>query len=151
MRGQLCETAKRVVPARFRGCEGYGDDGPYKGVGLTCAKMKDAEPFAELGASLESVKLPSGSCSLVLGPLTDFAAMFRSNGAAEKIMELLRTQFAETGATHGELKKAFVEAGLGSASSFDRPWRDAREGSRLAEINEGKSKKFKPYDDKVAK
>jgi hypothetical protein len=106
-------------------CAAVGEGKPV-GVTLECAKMKDAEPFGQITAGLESVKLPSGASSLVVTPPGDFLAQFRA-AHAEKILDLLRTQFAETGATHGELKKAFVAAELGSESTFNRAWVSLRD------------------------
>ena len=106
-------------------CEAVGE-GKAVGVTLECDKMKDAEPFGQITAGLESVKLPCGASSLVVTPPGDFLAQFRA-AHSEKILDLLRTQFAETGATHGELKKAFVAAELGSESTFNRAWVSLRD------------------------
>ena len=135
---------KGALDAMIR-CESLGD-GPLKGVLLKCMKMKDGEPFEELCADLESVKLSSGETSLVFAPSTDLFSLMR-NGAAEKIMDLLRTQFAETGATHGELRKAFVAAGFGAASTFDRAWRESKTKPAFldfTEKTEGKKWKWSP-------
>ena len=66
-------------------------------------------------------------------------AQMRS-GTIEKILDLLRTQFAETGATHGELKKAFVAAKLGSESTFNRLWKELKPKKLIVE---GENRRFK--------
>lgn len=108
------------------------------GVKLECAKMKDGEAFGTVLASLESVTLDGGGTSLVLGPGENIGAALRGI-AGTKIVELLETQFAETGATHGELRKAFVAAGFGSESSFDRAWKILKERDGLLQKNETKA------------
>lgn len=100
------------------------------GVKLECAKMKDGEAFGTVLASLESVTLDGGTSSLVLGPGENIGAALRGI-AGKQILELLETQFGETGATHGELRKAFVAAGFGAASSFDRAWREMKDKSTI--------------------
>jgi len=40
-------------------------------------------------------------------------------------------KFAESGATHSELKKAFVAAAGHSESTFNRAWRDLKETDRV--------------------
>ncbi|MGF1660588.1 MAG: AAA family ATPase [Rubrimonas sp.] len=122
-------------------CEALGD-GKAVGVTLECDKMKDAEPFGLITAGLESVKLPDGSSSLVVTLPGDFLAQFRA-AHAEKILDLLRTQFAETGATHGELKKAFVAAKLGSESTFNRAIRELKD-SKQVEYNSKLKRYFLP-------
>jgi len=109
------------------------------GVTLECAKMKDGEAFGTVLATLESVTLDGGGTSLVLGPGENIGAALRGI-AGKQIVELLRTQFAETGATHAELKAAFVTAEFGSASSFDRAWRDLKGEERIlvSELNKRK-------------
>jgi len=106
------------------------------GVTLECAKMKDGEAFGTVLASLESVTLDGGATSLVLGPGENIGAALRGI-AGKQILDLLDTQFAETGATHGELRKAFVKVGFGSASSFDRSLRELREGTSVNVTTKG--------------
>ena len=125
---------KGVLDVMIR-CESLGE-APVKGVLLKCMEVKDGEPFGEFCADLESVTLPDGETLPVLAPPTDFLAQLRS-GTAEKISELLRTEFAETGATHGMLRKAFVAANLGSESTFNRAWKFVKESQDITrkEIN----------------
>ncbi len=99
------------------------------GVRLECAKMKDDEPFADIGATLEKVALPGGKSSLIVGDVFD---ILRATGQhADKIVEILTANFAESGATHGELKNAFVAETGNSASTFNRAWRGLKETDRV--------------------
>jgi hypothetical protein len=99
------------------------------GVRLECAKMKDSEPFADIGATLEKVALPGGKSSLIVGDVFD---ILRATGAhADKIVEILAAKFAESGATHSELKKAFVADAGSSDSTFARAWRGLKETDRV--------------------
>ena len=83
-------------------CE-RAEPGGSLGVRLECAKMKDDEPFADIGATLEKVALPGGKSSLIVGDIFD---ILRATGQhADKIVEILAAKFAESGATHSELKR----------------------------------------------
>jgi len=131
----LCDAGAADVMIRCESVAGV----TCGGVTLECAKMKDGEAFGTVLASLESVTLDGGGTSLVLGPGENIGAALRGI-AGKQIVELLRTQFAETGATHAELKAAFVTAEFGSASSFDRAWRDLKGEERIlvSELNKRK-------------
>ncbi|WP_421760322.1 AAA family ATPase [Devosia sp.] len=108
-------------------CEKSGDD--MSRVSLSCSKMKDDEPFKTVTAFLEKVDLSNGASSLVLGGLAE--AFGLESAHADAIIWILETQFADKGATHGALKKAFVAAGNGSESKFDRAWRDLKDTARV--------------------
>lgn len=99
------------------------------GVRLECAKMKDDEPFREIGATLEKVALPGGKSSLIVGDVFD---ILRATGEhADKIVEILSAQFAESGATHGQLKKAFITETSNSESTFARAWKILKQTDRV--------------------
>jgi phage-related minor tail protein len=104
--------------------------------------MKDDEPFAAIGATLEKAALPGGKTSLIIGDTFD---ILRATGAhADKIVDILTAQFAETGATHGQLKKAFVADAGNSASSFNRAWRDLKETERVRIDETGPRPRYYP-------
>ena len=91
--------------------------------------MKDDEPFADIGATLEKVALPGGKSSLIVGDVFD---ILRATGQhADKIVDILTAKFAESGATHGQLRNAFVAETGNSASTFNRAWRDLKETDRV--------------------
>ena len=109
-------------------CEKSGEPGSMA-IYLDCTKMKDDEPFEDIGATLEKVQLPGGKSSLVIGGKFDFLPA--ASAHADTIIEILEAKFAETGATHGELKKAFVAAKAGSGSKFDRAWKPLKGTDRM--------------------
>lgn len=110
-------------------------------VQLSATKVKDAEPFGDITASFEKVPLEGGRTTLVLGTLAD--VLLGNNGHAENILKLLAEKFAEKGATHGELKKAFVAARYGSESTFNRAWRDVRNTDAVRVVTiDGKDRIF---------
>jgi hypothetical protein len=122
-------------------CE-KAEPGGLLGVRLNCAKMKDDEPFAAIGATLEKVALPGGKSSLIIGDVFD---ILRPTGQhADKIVDILSAQFAESGATHGQLKKAFVTDAGNSASTFDRAWRDLKETDRVQVDETGSRPRYYP-------
>lgn len=108
-------------------CENVGEDLPR--LRLTCSKMKDDEPFPVIGAFLEKVALQNGASSLVVGGLADVLGL--ASAHTDAIVGILETQFAEKGATHGELKKVFVAGKHGSDSTFGRAWRELKETDRV--------------------
>jgi KaiC/GvpD/RAD55 family RecA-like ATPase len=109
-------------------CENSGEPGSMA-VSLKCDKMKDDEPFEDIGATLEKVQLPGGKSSLVIGGKFDFLPA--ASAHADTIIEILEAKFAENGATHGELRKAFISSRAGSASKFDRAWKPLKETDRM--------------------
>ncbi len=121
-------------------CEAMGE-GKLIGVKLECSKMKDAEPFDAIYASLDRIKLPEGGTSLVLG-LDEFLEELKTPNE-QKILGLLRERFAETGATHKQIKTAFVDAGYGSESTFSRAWRALRKTDEVVVEDGGKSVVFR--------
>jgi hypothetical protein len=106
-----------------------------QGLWLSCAKMRDDEPFKTIGVRLEKVDLPNGKSSLVLGSTFDLQAAHNSH--PDKIVEILQTKFADKGATHGELKKAFADTGAGSESSFNRAFKVLKTTSRIRIVESG--------------
>jgi len=71
--------------------------------------------------------------------------ILRATGAhADKIVEILTAQFAETGATYSELKKAFIADAGNSASTFDRAWRDLKETDRVRVDETGPRPRYYP-------
>lgn len=115
-------------------------DGPA--VRLTSKKMKDAEPFRPINAKLERVDLGLDKTSLVLGEVYEGPLGIKSHHAG-CIIELLEARFADGGATTTELQRAFIEAGHGSESTFDRAWRDLKGSEKVrAEKVEGKIRYF---------
>ena len=67
--------------------------------------------------------------SLIIGDIFD---ILRATGQhADKIVEILTEKFAESGATHGQLRNAFVAETGNSASTFNRAWRDLKETDRV--------------------
>jgi len=113
-----------------------------QGVLLKCAKMKDDEPFKEIGLILEKVELPKGKSSLVVGSSHNF--LQEASGHADKIVEILEAQFGDKGATHGELRKAFVASGTGAESTFNRTWKNLRESDRVRIEKSGNKKIIHP-------
>jgi hypothetical protein len=98
--------------------------------------MKDDEPFSLIGARLEKVEFDDGRSSLVVSGEFDVIAEVgkKASAAAEhekKIIEIIKTQFADSGARHGELKKAFVDATGASGSTFDRARKKLKDSNRV--------------------
>ena len=119
------------------------------GVRLECAKMKDDEPFPVIGAGLEKVVLPSGKSSLIVGEKFDLVQALGQH--ADKIVEILKAKFSESGAKHGELKKAYVAETGGSGSTFDRAWRDLKGTDRVKIVDQdGRQKIFPTESNEVA-
>jgi KaiC/GvpD/RAD55 family RecA-like ATPase len=99
---------------------------------LTCTKMKDDEPFPEMGICLEKVELPNGKSSLLVqGSAKVFSK--KGSGKADRktelsICEILQTQFDEKGARHKDLKAAFLKKeGKSKESAFDRALRSLKD------------------------
>lgn len=121
-------------------CEKVGAP-PVEGIEITCDKMKDGPEFPPIAAHLEVVKLEVGGSSLVLGRLMD--CLRADNGHAETFRKLLGGQFAEKGASTGELKDAFMAELKCSKSTFDRALREIRKTSLLVERDvDGKKRYF---------
>lgn len=97
--------------------------------------MKDDEPFEDIGATLEKVQLQGGKSSLIIGSKFDF--LVAASAHEDKIVEILARNFADKGASHGELRKAFVTSGVGSESTFNRAWKPLRETDRVRREKEG--------------
>jgi hypothetical protein len=108
---------------------------------LECKKMKDDEPFEMIGAGLEKIALANGASSLVVGELMDIDGL--SSFYPDLVVGILKADFGETGATHGEIKKAFTEKTQASESTFARAWRDLKGGDQIRyEKVEGKTRFF---------
>jgi RecA/RadA recombinase len=110
-----------------------------------CAKMKDAEEFADIHIGLEKVDLDGGHSSLV-------AVHAAQNGATspsgeqkhvEKLAEILDRDFPE-GASHGRLELAFREQTGSSESTFDRALREALKAipARIRKDGKGKGTRY---------
>lgn len=110
-------------------CENPSDEG-IKSVNLTCDKMKDDEPFAQFGVTLEKVALLGGKSSLVLtnstGPVSKKTKSKAQSKHRTTIMEIMVNDFKNDGATYTELHKAFLAKGAGSKSTFDREWKNLK-------------------------
>ena len=115
------------------GCEAMDADGLSKLV-LKCEKMKDDEPFPEIGLKLEKVVLPKGKSSLVITGTTD--PKKAKTETRDQILRLIVGKFENKGVVHRDLVNAFVEEGFGSKSTFDREWRNLRE-SEFVYIDDG--------------
>jgi hypothetical protein len=105
------------------------EKGDPSSVTLQCKKMKDDEPFSDIDATLEKVNLPGGTSSLIVGELID--TLTATGEAAEAIVQILEQRFAESGATHSELVKAYCAKTGKSKSTFDRAWRDLKNTDRV--------------------
>jgi len=106
------------------GCEAMDADGLSKLV-LKCEKMKDDEPFPEIGLKLEKVVLPGGKSSLVITGTTD--AKKAKTETRDQILGLIFHKFKNKGVVHKDLHAAFFEAGFGSKSKFDREWKTLKD------------------------
>jgi hypothetical protein len=113
---------------------------------LRCAKMKDAEPFADIEIGLEKVYLGGGRSSLVAGaapPLLQRKTIFPAHvKQVEKLVEILRRDFNEPGASHGDLKSTFCAETRASESTFARTLNAAKEGRRIRQEGDGKSGRY---------
>jgi RecA-family ATPase len=125
-------------------CEKQEALASQEAVSLTCAKMRDDEPFKTFSVRLEKVDLKNGKSSLVLGNTFDIKAARRAQD--DRIVEVLESKFADHGTKHGELKKAFVDSGAGSESSFDRAWRDLKSSSRIRTVESGGKTLYYPAE-----
>lgn len=101
---------------------------------LKCEKMKDDEPFKDIGATLEKVELPGGASSLIVGEAFDVVAS--AGEAADRIVEILEMESSATGLTHGKLRDKFVELKFGAASTFARAWKYLKETDRVRFVKE---------------
>ena len=86
-----------------------------------CAKMKDAEEFADIHIRLEKVDLDGGQSSLVAVPA---ASPSGEQKHVQMLAEILDRDFPK-GASHGELEQAFCEQTRSSESTFARALREA--------------------------
>ena len=125
-------------------CEKRESITSQQGVGLTCAKMRDGEPFKTISVSLEKVDLPNGKSSLVLGSVFDIQAARSAH--EDKIVEILETRFADKGATHGELKKAFVDSGAGKDFTFRPCLENLKDTSRIRIVECGEKMLLYPAE-----
>lgn len=127
-------------------CEGHEGSGSM-GISLKCTKMKDEEPFEDVGVTLEKVRLPDGKSSLILAGKFDVIAA--GNAHADTIVEILADKFAEQGATQTELKKEFVARKVASGATFDRAWRELKKTDRvqIEKIGTKNMINLKPSDD----
>ncbi len=116
---------------------------------LKCSKMKDDEQFETIAALMEKVELAGGRSSLVVGHEVELLSETDTN-AKGQILAILKLDFAQTGATHGDLKKAFLARDYGSASTFDRGLRIFKESREVRVAGEGKGKKYYPIDVSVS-
>jgi putative DNA primase/helicase len=115
-----------------------GADG-VKGADLKCEKMKDDEPFKDFAIQLEKVELAKGKSSLVVNEA--HAVNRAPSDHGKKIIELLRSRFAKDGATHKELKEAFVENGK-SGSTFSRALQELKNSGRVMSKKINKSTRY---------
>ncbi|MEP4337212.1 MAG: helicase RepA family protein [Roseobacter sp.] len=105
-----------------------GSDGTL-GANLKCEKMKDDEPFKDIGVALEKVELSNGKSSLVVAGTQTIHKASTEHG--KKILEILQNKFDQNGASHKELKEAFVSSGAGQDSTFARALRELRGSDRM--------------------
>ena len=120
-------------------------------VTLTCSKMKDDAPFADIEIGLKKVDVSGGRTSLVAGPPPSFLQRtLRTEGSSQlakqgdQIVEALAQSFGELGAAHGELRKAYCLKTRASPSTFDRAFREVAKSGRVRKVGEGKNVRYFP-------
>ena len=118
---------------------------------LKCSKMKDDEPFPDMEIGLAKIELGNGRSSLVAGPplpLLDRTVKLRPSSAqdqhCERISQILTDKFSQSGASHGEIKRAYCEETKMSESAFDRAWRDLLNSGRIRKDGKGRGARYFP-------
>ena len=89
--------------------------------------MKDDEPFRDMEIGLEKIDLGNGRSSLVASappPLLDRTYKRKPSNPqeqqCERIWQILTNKFSQSGASHGEIKRAYCEETKMSESAFNR-------------------------------
>jgi hypothetical protein len=108
----------------------------------TCVKMKDAEPFADIKIWLQKVDLGCGRSSLVAGIAPPFSKPTPKH--VDILVEILKRAFANGGAQHSDLERAFCEQAKVSESTFARTLRDALDAGCVRKVGEGQQARYFP-------
>lgn len=118
---------------------------------LKCSKMKDDEPFPDMDIELEKIDLGNGRSSLVAGtppPLLNRTYKLRPSSAqdqhCERISQILTDKFSQSGASHGEIKRAYCEETKMSDSTFNRALRDLLNSGRVRRDGKGRGARYFP-------